>query len=118
MRNIIPVVVVGVMGIYGLIVAVITQGSIDPPNGNAPKYGSYTGFAHLAAGLCCGLSGLTAGMAIGEVGDAGMRAVSQQEKIFVKMILVRGSAGAVRSDRGADPVTEDERLPFRVSRFR
>ncbi|KAE9018214.1 hypothetical protein PR002_g13170 [Phytophthora rubi] len=26
-------------------------------------------------------------MAIGEVGDAGVRAVSQQEKIFVKMIL-------------------------------
>ncbi|KAE8962178.1 hypothetical protein PR001_g29794, partial [Phytophthora rubi] len=41
--------------IYALIVAVIIQGSIDPPNGNAPKYGSYTGFAHLAAGLCCGL---------------------------------------------------------------
>ncbi|KAE8961259.1 hypothetical protein PR003_g30954, partial [Phytophthora rubi] len=35
--------------IYALIVAVIIQGSIDPPNGNAPKYGSYTGFAHLAA---------------------------------------------------------------------
>ncbi|KAE9266679.1 hypothetical protein PR003_g32039 [Phytophthora rubi] len=38
--------------------AVTIQGSI----GNTPKYGSYTGFAHLAAGLCCGLSGLTAGM--------------------------------------------------------
>ncbi|KAE9006556.1 hypothetical protein PR001_g17181 [Phytophthora rubi] len=75
MRNIIPVVMAGVLGIYGLIVAVIIQGSIDPPNGNAPKYGSYTGFAHLAAGLCCGLSGLTAGMAIGAVGDAGVRAV-------------------------------------------
>ncbi|ETK87080.1 V-type proton ATPase proteolipid subunit, partial [Phytophthora nicotianae P10297] len=88
MRNIIPVVMAGVLGIYGLIVAVIIQGSIDPPNGNAPKYGSYTGFAHLAAGLCCGLSGLAAGMAIGVVGDAGVRAVGQQEKLFVNMILI------------------------------
>ncbi|OQS05565.1 myosin [Thraustotheca clavata] len=88
MRNIIPVVMAGVLGIYGLIVAVIIQGSIDVPNGKDTVYGSYTGFAHLAAGLCCGLSGLAAGMAIGVVGDAGVRAVGQQEKLFVGMILI------------------------------
>ena len=44
-------------------------------------YSLYTGFAHLAAGLCCGLSGMAAGMAIGIVGDAGVRAVGQQEKV-------------------------------------
>ncbi|KAE9011818.1 hypothetical protein PR001_g15822 [Phytophthora rubi] len=92
MRNIIPVVMAGVLSIYRLIVAVIIQGSIDPPNGNAPKYGSYTGFAHLAAGLCCGLSGLAAGMAIGEVGDAGVCVVGQQEKLFVNMILIFAEA--------------------------
>ncbi|KAE8978030.1 hypothetical protein PF011_g23413 [Phytophthora fragariae] len=37
MRNIIPVVMTGILGIYAPIVAVIIQGSIDPPNGNAPK---------------------------------------------------------------------------------
>ncbi len=88
MRNIIPVVMAGVLGIYGLIVAVIIQGSIDAPTGKDTAYGSYTGFAHLAAGLCCGLSGLAAGMAIGVVGDAGVRAVGQQEKLFVGMILI------------------------------
>ncbi|KAE9305422.1 hypothetical protein PR003_g21498 [Phytophthora rubi] len=92
MHNIIPVVMAGVLSIYGLIVAVIIKGSIDPPNGNAPKYGSYTGFAHLAAGLCCGLSGLAAGMAIGEVGDAGVCVVGQQEKLFVNMILIFAEA--------------------------
>ena len=35
----------------------------------------YDGFAHLAAGLACGLAGLAAGMAIGIVGDAGVRSV-------------------------------------------
>ncbi|KAI9909270.1 hypothetical protein PsorP6_014937 [Peronosclerospora sorghi] len=55
--NIIPVVMTGVLGSYGLIVAVIIQGSIDPPNDNEPMCSSYSGFAHLAASLCCGLSG-------------------------------------------------------------
>jgi V-type H+-transporting ATPase proteolipid subunit len=88
MRNIIPVVMAGVLGIYGLIVAVIIQGSIVAPQNGISQYSLYTGFAHLAAGLCCGLSGLAAGMAIGIVGDAGVRAVGQQEKLFVGMILI------------------------------
>lgn len=33
-------------------------------------------------------SGLAAGMAIGVVGDAGVRAIGQQEKLFVGMILI------------------------------
>merc|ERR1712241_1207681 len=90
MRNIIPVVMAGVLGIYGLIVAVIIQGAVEPPTagGGTSTYSLHTGFAHLAAGLCCGLSGLAAGMAIGIVGDAGVRAVGQQEKLFVGMILI------------------------------
>lgn len=52
------------------------------------KYSLYTGFAHLAAGLCCGLSAMAAGLCIGIVGDAGVRAVGQQEKLFVAVILI------------------------------
>lgn len=33
-------------------------------------------------------SGLAAGMAIGIVGDSGVRAVGQQERLFVGMILI------------------------------
>ena len=59
MKNIIPVVMAGVLGIYGLIVAVIIQGSITVPSADgATKYSSFTGYAHLSAGLCCGLSSL------------------------------------------------------------
>lgn len=36
-------------------------------------YQLFNGYAHLAAGLSCGLAGLAAGMAIGIVGDAGVR---------------------------------------------
>lgn len=83
MRNIIPVVMAGIIGIYGLIIAVIITTVIKKND-----YDSYKGFAHLGAGLCVGLSGLAAGMAIGIVGDAGVRAVAQQPRLFVGMILI------------------------------
>jgi V-type H+-transporting ATPase proteolipid subunit len=51
-------------------------------------YSSFTGYAHLSAGLACGLSGLGAGLAIGIVGDAGVRANGIQPKLFVPMVLI------------------------------
>ena len=68
MKSMIPVVMAGVLGIYGLIVAVILEQNIGT------DYSYESGYKHLAAGLCCGLSGLAAGLAIGIVGDAGVRA--------------------------------------------
>ena len=41
MRNIIPVVMAGVLGIYGLIVAVIIQGSIVAPQNGLSQYSLY-----------------------------------------------------------------------------
>jgi len=76
MKNVIPVVMAGVIGIYGLIVAVILSESIPSPSKERDnEYSIYTAMAHLAAGLCCGVSGLAAGGCIGVVGDAGVRAV-------------------------------------------
>ncbi len=83
MRNVIPVVMAGIIGIYGLIVGVILIQAIAKSN-----YSLYNGFAHLASGLSCGLSGLAAGMSIGVVGDAGVRANGQQPSLYVSMILV------------------------------
>ena len=134
MRNIIPVVLAGILGIYGLIVAAILAGrgecptqlyesvqdattsarsksvcvpclpvlctialvllsylTVTPPvGGDDPHntYASYDGYAHLASGLVCGLCSLAAGLAIGVVGDAGTRAIGQQEDLFVPMLLV------------------------------
>eukprot|EP00747_Dinoflagellata_sp_TGD_P128509 gnl/TRDRNA2_/TRDRNA2_174549_c0_seq12.p1 gnl/TRDRNA2_/TRDRNA2_174549_c0~~gnl/TRDRNA2_/TRDRNA2_174549_c0_seq12.p1 ORF type:complete len:180 (-),score=35.67 gnl/TRDRNA2_/TRDRNA2_174549_c0_seq12:65-604(-) len=84
MRSIIPVVMAGVLGIYGLITAVIINGKISPPE----SYSAYSGYAHLGAGLTVGLSSLAAGLAIGIVGDAGVRANAQQPRLFVGMILI------------------------------
>merc|ERR1719188_2330254 len=83
MRSIIPVVMAGVLGIYGLITAVIINGKI-----HAPSYSAFQGYAHLAAGATVGFSSLAAGLAIGVVGDAGVRANAQQPKLFVGLILI------------------------------
>ena len=42
----------------------------------------------MASGICCGLSSLAAGVAIGVVGDAGVRSLGLQDKIFVGMMLI------------------------------
>jgi len=76
MKNVIPIVMAGVIGIYGLIVGVILAQSISTPsNQRENSYSIYTGLAHLCAGLCTGVSGLAAGICIGVVGDYGIRAV-------------------------------------------
>ena len=85
MKSIVPVVMAGILGIYGLIIAVIISTGINP---TSKPYYFFDGYAHLASGLSCGLAGLGAGMAIGVVGDSGVRANAQQPKLFVGMILI------------------------------
>lgn len=84
MKSIIPVVMAGIIAIYGLVVAALISNGIDAP----PKYSLFKGFIHLGAGLAVGLSGLAAGFAIGVVGDAGVRGTAQQPRLFVGMILI------------------------------
>ena len=88
-KSIIPVVMAGILGIYGLIVGMILNGNINS------TMGFVGGYKILGAGLCCGLSSLAAGLAIGIVGDAGVRANAQQEKVFIGMILILIFAEAV-----------------------
>lgn len=85
MKSIIPVVMAGIIAIYGLVVSALIAGKLDPIS---KGYTLYTGFIHLGAGLSVGLSGLAAGFAIGIVGDAGVRGTAQQPRLFVGMILI------------------------------
>lgn len=101
MRNIIPVVMAGVLGIYGLIVAVILNGKFSVPEASGfATYSQYNGFAHLAAGLCCGLCSLASGLSIGISADAGTRAVGAQSAMdasWKKMGFTGDSGGQVNS---------------------
>lgn len=85
MRGIVPVVMAGILGIYGLIVAVIINNNIKTEDGS---YSTFSAYLHLGAGMAAGLASLGAGLAIGIVGDTAVRAYGKQEKIFVAMILM------------------------------
>ena len=84
-KSVIPVIMAGILGIYGLIVAVILNQKISSGN---ERYDKKKAYEHLASGLCCGLSSLGAGIAIGVGGDAGVRALGETDKIFVGMMLI------------------------------
>ncbi|KAK9074695.1 hypothetical protein SSX86_003013 [Deinandra increscens subsp. villosa] len=66
MKAIVPVVMDGVLGIYGVIIDVIISAGI--------------GYAHLSSGLACILAGLSAGMAIRIDGDAGVRLILKKQR--------------------------------------
>jgi V-type H+-transporting ATPase proteolipid subunit len=83
-KSLIPIIMAGILGIYGVIVAVLINSNFKPEN-----YGDYgKGYKIFSGGLCCGLSSLAAGLAIGVAGDAGVRAYAQTDAIFVGMILI------------------------------
>eukprot|EP00388_Colpodella_angusta_P002648 GDKJ01009225.1.p1 GENE.GDKJ01009225.1~~GDKJ01009225.1.p1 ORF type:complete len:167 (-),score=3.67 GDKJ01009225.1:110-610(-) len=82
-RGIVPVVMAGILGIYGLIVAVIISNNIKTDG-----YTTFAGYLHLGAGLAAGAASLAAGYAIGVVGDICCYAYAKTEKIFVPMILM------------------------------
>ncbi|KAK7203162.1 V-ATPase proteolipid subunit C-like domain-containing protein [Myxozyma melibiosi] len=81
-KNIVPVIMAGIIAIYGLVVSVLVS------DGLAQNQALYSGFIQLGAGLSVGLAGLAAGFAIGIVGDAGVRGTAQQPRLFVGMILI------------------------------
>ena len=66
MKCLVPVVMASVNAIYGLVIAVIIAGKISP---GGSGYRIYDGFAHLAAGLVCGLCSLGGGYAVGSSGE-------------------------------------------------
>lgn len=90
MKSVIPVIMAGIIAIYGVVVAVLISQAAGPNISDATDAGKAirSGFMHFGAGLAVGLSGLAAGFAIGVVGDAGVRGTAQQPKLYIGMILI------------------------------
>ena len=84
-KGVIPVIMAGILGIYGLIVAVILGQKLSGENGYIDIK---SGYKFLGSGLCCGLTSFGAGIAIGIGGESGVRALGQQDKVFVGMMLI------------------------------
>ncbi|KIM43191.1 hypothetical protein M413DRAFT_444005 [Hebeloma cylindrosporum] len=83
MKSLIPVVMSGIIAVYGLVVSVLISGAIKPSD-----YSLFAGLVHLGAGLACGFTGMAAGYAIGFVGDSCVRAYVHESKVFVSMVLI------------------------------
>ena len=88
-KSLIPVIFSGILGIYGVIVAVLLNAKAKDTKNMSD------GYKFFGAGLCCGLSALASGLAIGVAGDAGVRAYAQTDAIFVGMILIMIFAEAI-----------------------
>ncbi|KAI3336746.1 V-type ATPase [Xylariaceae sp. AK1471] len=82
MQNTLCAIMAQILSIYGLVASVIIQGDLDE------KMPLYQGFMQFGAGITVGLCGLAAGFAIGIVGDAGVRASTQQPRLYVGMVLI------------------------------
>ena len=91
-KSIIPVVMAGILGIYGLIVAVLFNTEIVPTSeaqwrSGDNKYTKAKGFKQMAGGLCCGLSSLASGLAIGVIGENAVKG-NMYRDLVVGMILM------------------------------
>ncbi|KAJ6444699.1 Phosphoinositide 3-phosphatase [Purpureocillium lavendulum] len=82
MQNMLCAIMAQILSIYGLVISVVVANQIKE------KMPIYTGFLQLGAGLSVGLCGLAAGFAIGIVGDSGVRASTQQPRLYVGMVLI------------------------------
>ncbi|KAJ9577997.1 hypothetical protein L9F63_025143 [Diploptera punctata] len=85
MKSLVPIIMAGILAIYGLVIAVLITNDIDK---NMAIYSVHKGFFHFGGGLAVGLNGLAAGYAIGIVGDSGVRGNSLQPRLFIGMILI------------------------------
>merc|ERR1719331_1278337 len=81
LKGLIPIIMAGILGIYGVIISVLLVGDCKTVEAK-------DGYKILGSGLSCGLSSLASGLSIGVAGDAGVRAFAQTDGIYVGMILL------------------------------
>lgn len=82
-RAVLPVVMAGIVGLYGVIVGIAMIVKLNPE-----KFTLFLGAMQLSGGLACGLCSLASGFAIGVVGEAGIRGFAQQQRLLTGMILI------------------------------
>ncbi|KAK3684485.1 H(+)-transporting V0 sector ATPase subunit c [Vermiconidia calcicola] len=77
-----PCVFSGILAIYGLVASVLIANHIRV------ELSLYTALVNLGSGLTVGLCALAAGFALGIAGDAGVRSIAQQPRMFISMMLI------------------------------
>ena len=84
LQSLIPVIMSGILSIYGRIIAIITYTKVKNSDSCTVQFG----YNLFGAGLVVGCSALASGLAIGYAGDYLVRAYAKTDAVFVAMVLV------------------------------
>lgn len=83
-KSLLPVIMAGILSIYGLVVGIFIALLLSPTE----PLTLFAGSLHLGAGLSVGLACLASGMAIGTIGEVGVRGFARQPRFFFGFILL------------------------------
>jgi V-type H+-transporting ATPase proteolipid subunit len=81
-RGLMPIIMAGIVGIYGLVAAIIVAPGMGFP------YSLYQSYATFAGGLSVGFTGLASGVCIGVAGDVAVRAMAEQPRLLMGAMLI------------------------------
>ena len=89
-KNLIGVIMAGVLGIFGLIVAIIIGSAVTKPTEDGmTTYSEYNAWRDLCAGVCCGMTCLAAGWATGVAGERGRGGRAKRPKGGRSLLFLR-----------------------------
>ena len=97
-KNLISIIFCEAVAIYGIILAIVFAGRMEPMLSNKamiPREAYYAGFSLFWSGVTVGLCNLLCGICIGVTGSGAAVADAHDAKLFVKMLIIGIFASAI-----------------------